>query len=165
MTSIIGRRSVIAAAAFVLLLGGCQTPRRMSPWTREQETVLRSEGFVSTERGWEFSVQDKLLFATDESRVEPAQEVIINRIAGQLLAVGISRATVEGHADDTGSIRHNERLSQQRAESVALVLEKAGFAPSSVRRIGLGARYPVDTNETDEGRRENRRVVILIPTP
>lgn len=159
------RRVSISLLLLALLVGGCQTTGRPGAWSRAQQTYLRGEGFVTTDRGWEFSMNDKLTFPTDRSEVLPAQKATILRIARGLLGVGIRHATVEGHADDTGGTHHNQRLSEQRAAAVAAMLVAGGFGRADVDTVGLGERFPVESNETPEGRQENRRVVILIRTP
>ncbi|WP_447728748.1 OmpA family protein [Sphingomonas koreensis] len=163
MSSFVRTSLFLALAA--LILSGCQMSKDKSPWTRAQRAVFTSEGFTETDRGWEFSINDRLLFATDESTVLPAQVGSIRRIAGRLLGVDIRHAAVEGHADGSGGAEHNQRLSERRAAAVAEVLAGSGFAPSAVSTVGLGDRFPVETNATVEGRRENRRVVILITAP
>lgn len=158
-------RTSLLLTILALVLGGCQMSKKASPFTRAQLAVLTSEGFTETDRGWEFSINDRLLFATDESIVLPEQVASIHRISGRLLGVGIRRAAVEGHADRTGSAEHNQRLSERRAAAVAEVLVEAGFPTEGVSTAGLGDRFPVEDNGTAEGRRENRRVVILITAP
>ena len=134
-------------------------------WTGEQIATLRAAGFVDTPRGWEFGMSDRLLFATDESRIIAAQATIITRIASRLVAVNIHHASVEGHTDTTGSVSHNDALSVRRASAVAEALDLGGFERRNVNVVGLGQRYPVESNATANGRRENRRVVILITAP
>lgn len=158
-------RTGLWLAVLALVLGGCQMSKNGSRFTRAQLAVLTSEGFAETQRGWEFSINDRLLFDTDESAVLPDQSARIRRVAGRLLAVGIRRAAVEGHADDTGSAEHNQRLSERRAATVAQVLVSAGFPATGVSTVGLGERFPIEDNGTTAGRRENRRVVILIAAP
>lgn len=163
MSSFLRTGLLLAFAA--LILGGCQMSKDKSPWTRAQRAMFVEEGFSETDRGWEFSINDRLLFATDESTVLPQQAGSIRRIAGRLLGVDIRRATVEGHADGSGGAEHNQRLSERRAAAVAEVLVASGFAQSEVTTVGLGDRFPIESNDTVEGRRENRRVVILITAP
>ncbi len=67
----------------LLLLAACQTMADHGGWTRAQIAALRSDGFVKTPRGWEFGMQDRLLFATDESDIRPEQVTIIRRITGE----------------------------------------------------------------------------------
>lgn len=158
-------RTALFLALAALVLGGCQMSKDKSPWTRAQRAVFVEEGFAETDRGWEFSINDRLLFATDESIVLPEQAGSIRRISGRLLGVGIRHAAVEGHADGSGGAEHNQRLSERRAAAVAEVLAASGFDKSAVTTTGLGDRFPVESNATVEGRRENRRVVILITAP
>ncbi len=163
MFSFLRTSLLLALAAFAV--AGCQMSKDGSRFTRAQLAVLTSEGFTETDRGWEFSINDRLLFETDDSNVRPEQAASIRRIGGRLLAVGIRHAAVEGHADGTGSTEHNQRLSERRAAEVAAVLVAGGFAPADVSAVGLGERFPIDSNRTADGRRENRRVVILITAP
>lgn len=158
-------RTSLFLALVALFLGGCQMSKDKSPWTRAQRAMFVSEGFKETDRGWEFSISDRLLFASDDSTVLPAQAGSVRRIAGRLLSVDIRNATVEGHADGSGAADHNQRLSERRAAAVAEVLVASGFDKSAVSTMGLGDRFPIESNDTVEGRRENRRVVILIATP
>lgn len=158
-------RTALFLALAALVLGGCQMSKDKSPWTRAQRAMFMEEGFSETDRGWEFSINDRLLFATDESTVLPQQAGSIQRIAGRLLAVDIRHAAVEGHADGSGGAEHNQRLSERRAAAVAEVLVGSGFDKAAVSTTGLGDRFPIESNATAEGRRENRRVVILISTP
>lgn len=163
MSSFVRTGLLLALAA--LILGGCQMSKDKSPWTRAQRAMFVEEGFAETARGWEFSINDRLLFATDESTVLPQQAGSIRRIAGRLLGVDIRHAAVEGHADGSGGAEHNQRLSERRAAAVAEVLVASGFAQAAVTTVGLGDRFPIESNDTVEGRRENRRVVILITAP
>ncbi len=162
---VFGRISIILAAMMALLLGGCATPPPPSKWSVEQLAMLKEENFVQTARGWEFTVDDRLLFATDESQPDASQTETIVRIATRLLTVGIQHAEVEGHTDKTGTIEYNDQLSKRRADAVAGLLTANGFAAENVRATGLGERFPVETNASATGRRENRRVVILITAP
>ena len=79
-----------------------------------------------------------------------------------LLGVQIDAARVEGHTDTTGTKAFNDMLSRKRAESVAEAMVEAGMPRQNLRIEGLGSRYPILPNTTEENRRENRRVVIII---
>jgi OOP family OmpA-OmpF porin len=158
-----GRRRVhwFLPLAAAIALAACQTagPPHL---TQRQVAALQAQGFERTPRGWEFGVQDRLLFPVDESGLSPKERDTARRLAEALLGVGIAQATLEGHADDTGSADHNLRLSRERAEAVAKEMQASGFPAAGLTIIGLGEKYPVDTNRTPKGRRENRRVVVLI---
>lgn len=155
-----------AAISLSLLAAACATTPRPAPlFTPQQEAVLRANRFVETDRGWEFSANDKLLFPFDDSKLKADQVPVLQAIAGRLDAVAIMHATVEGHTDATGTAAYNEQLSIRRAGAVAEALISGGFSREGIKVEGLGSRYPVESNDTREGREENRRVVILITTP
>lgn len=157
----LARTGLFTALFAMLALTGC-TMSRDGGFNRAQRATLTAEGFRQTDRGWEFSANDRLLFATDDSAVHSEQSSAIRRIAGRLSQVGLRRAAVEGHADDTGSAQHNEQLSKRRADAVAAEMVAGGFPAAGLTTIGLGDSFPVESNRTREGRQQNRRVVILI---
>src|SRR5690606_38044445 len=69
---------------------------------------------------------------------------------------------IQGHTDDTGDAQNNNELSQSRADRVAAFLQEAGIASDRSTSVGYGSSRPVDTNSTDAGRAQNRRVQIEI---
>jgi outer membrane protein OmpA-like peptidoglycan-associated protein len=69
---------------------------------------------------------------------------------------------VFGHTDNVGSTAANQRLSEQRAESVVGSLESFGVARARMQPRGFGYTQPVASNDTPEGRAQNRRVEIRI---
>jgi OOP family OmpA-OmpF porin len=152
------------AIAILLGLASCATAQG-GGWTAKQIATLRGAGFVHTDRGWEFNVSDRLLFPTDDSDINADQATTIGSMAQHLLAVDVRHAEVEGHTDRTGTTQYNDALSVRRAAAVASVMERAGFAHDNLKVVGLGERFPVETNATAAGRQENRRVVILITAP
>ncbi len=72
---------------------------------------------------------------------------------------------VRGYADASGSEQVNLRLSQQRADTVAKALQIRGVPVQHIRAKGYGAQKPVASNNTPEGRAQNRRVEIEFPYP
>ncbi len=70
---------------------------------------------------------------------------------------------IEGHTDSTGSKELNERLSQERAESIEKYLVANSLIPDEkISAKGLGDSKPISTNKTPEGRSQNRRVDVII---
>lgn len=146
-------------------LAACQTvqPRpHQAGFTPQQVATLQQQGFEPAGDDWQFGMADRLLFGTDESTLIPEQEAAINRISRILVAVDIRGARVEGHTDSTGSASYNEALSARRAQAVADALVNGGMARQAMRVVGMGARAPVESNHLASGRRENRRVVIIV---
>ncbi len=70
---------------------------------------------------------------------------------------------VEGHTDNIGSKGYNLSLSEKRAESVKAYLTSQGIDGSRISTEGLGFEFPVATNNSNEGRQQNRRVEIILP--
>jgi outer membrane protein OmpA-like peptidoglycan-associated protein len=70
--------------------------------------------------------------------------------------------TIEGHTDSTGDAAYNVDLSKKRAEAVGKYLIKNGIEPDRLSYEGYGSKYPVDTNDTVDGRARNRRVEFLL---
>lgn len=69
---------------------------------------------------------------------------------------------VEGHTDDRGSNPYNDRLSLMRAEAVKNYLVSRGISPDRIKTVGYGKRKPIAPNDTEFGRRLNRRTEIVI---
>ena len=69
----------------------------------------------------------------------------------------IKRMSIEGHTDDRGALEMNNRLSQERADSVMKYLTTHGIDESRLEAHGYGPSKPIETNETDAGRQKNRR--------
>ncbi|HMU03339.1 MAG TPA: OmpA family protein, partial [Saprospiraceae bacterium] len=69
---------------------------------------------------------------------------------------------ITGHTDNVGNDEANMELSLNRAKSVALALEKSGIDPSRIKYEGKGETIPRDTNDTPQGRQNNRRTEFII---
>jgi outer membrane protein OmpA-like peptidoglycan-associated protein len=69
---------------------------------------------------------------------------------------------VEGHTDSTGTVEFNQKLSEQRANSVREYLVQQGLDAGSITSTGLGQGMPVAENTTAQGRQKNRRVEIIV---
>jgi len=70
--------------------------------------------------------------------------------------------SIVGYTDSTGSDAYNQELSEKRASSVGQYLQGRGIAPYRIRTSGMGKRDPIASNDTPEGRAQNRRVTIQI---
>jgi OOP family OmpA-OmpF porin len=69
---------------------------------------------------------------------------------------------VAGHTDSIGTERYNQKLSERRAESVIKYLADRGIARDRFTATGFGETLPVTSNETEDGRKQNRRVQVKI---
>lgn len=103
-----------------------------------------------------------ILFDTDSDRLKPESAPVIQSIAKGLETNPNLKLLIEGHTDSVGNAAHNMDLSRRRAEAVKSVL--VGQFNIDVGRLstaGLGATKPIDTNDTPQGRAQNRRVELV----
>lgn len=149
--------------ASLFFLTACQTATSKKAGLSPAEiAVLKKEGFVQSAEGWEFSASEKLLFGSDEAVLTQSARQTVERIARLLISMEILNLRVDGHTDTTGSQTYNDQLSLRRAQAVAEAIETAGMPSGGMKVRGLGSRMPVVSNQTAEGRAQNRRVVLVI---
>jgi len=102
-------------------------------------------------------------FDFDKDEVKFLYHEDIEKVANLLKAYPMTNAELEGHTDSIGTEEYNMTLSRQRAESVKKYLaEKMGIDASRISTVGYGESFAIDTNETEEGRQNNRRVMANI---
>lgn len=147
---------------FAALLAACQSLPDHRGFSREQVAVLQAEGFVETPLGWELNMPERLLFPSNESAVPVEQQARIREVAQRLVSVGIATARIEGHTDSTGTSAYNLTLSQARAEAVAAPMRAGGMTFAADQIVGRGETLPLSSNDTAEGRQDNRRVVVIV---
>jgi outer membrane protein OmpA-like peptidoglycan-associated protein len=101
----------------------------------------------------------------NKSTIRPGSIAVIEEAAAKLKQYGNLGVVVEGHSDSKGSMQYNQKLSLRRAATVRDYLVQLGVARDRIVVIGQGASEPVATNETPEGRAQNRRVVLIVYQP
>jgi outer membrane protein OmpA-like peptidoglycan-associated protein len=104
----------------------------------------------------------ELLFETDKSTLRSEHFATLNSIVDYLLLHPERFVRISGHSDNRGQESHNLTLSKQRADGVAKYLVSNGIDIGRVETFGLGSAKPIAENTTDEGRKKNRRVELLI---
>ena len=144
------------------LLAACATVPAKPAFNKAQVAAMTEVGFQPVGENFELGLEDRVLFAVDKSDLNPEANAVLGRIAGALLKVGIRGAAVIGHTDSTGAPDYNLALSQRRAATVKAGLAAAGMDAARIRDQGVGEAQPVASNDTDEGRAQNRRVVIVV---
>jgi len=105
---------------------------------------------------------DALRFLPDQAVLLPEERPRLDRIATALDRIDDARFLIVGHTADIGSAESQQRLSEQRAQTIAEELVGRGVDPNRLDLQGRGGTQPVATNATEEGRRRNRRVEIYI---
>ncbi len=117
-----------------------------------------------TSRGLMFTLGD-VLFENAESSLKPASLANLDRLVGFLQQYPDRTVSIEGHTDSVGSEDFNLKLSQARADSVRAALVERGLDGENMQAVGLGEEFPVAENNSESGRRQNRRVEIIILNP
>lgn len=105
-------------------------------------------------------VLNNVHFEFNRADLLPDSRALLNKVAKSLLDQPSVRIEVAGHTDSIGSDAYNLSLSQKRADSVRRYLVSQGVKANSIFAKGYGERQPVATNDTDQGRADNRRVEI-----
>ena len=102
-------------------------------------------------------------FDLDRTDVKAQYKKDLEKVANLLKAYPKINVELEGHTDSTGTDEYNMNLSTRRAENVKKELvEKFNIDASRISTSGFGESIPLDTNDTEEGRQNNRRVVAQI---
>jgi OOP family OmpA-OmpF porin len=110
----------------------------------------------------EVLVFNKLLFQTGQAVLSPLSYPELNIVAMYLKADKKTRIEIYGHTDNQGDEIKNKALSKDRAKAVADYLIIKGVKPENVMYEGFGSEKPVDSNETESGRKSNRRVEFIL---
>ncbi|MGD2115303.1 MAG: OmpA family protein [Acidobacteriota bacterium] len=106
--------------------------------------------------------ESDVLFDVDSALLEPSSRGTLDRVVQVLLEHPKTAIVVQGHTDATGSEEHNQALSERRAGAVKNYLIGRGADPGRITAVGYGEGFPVASNETESGRRLNRRVDLLL---
>lgn len=103
-----------------------------------------------------------VFFETGSAELKPASRVELNRLKTLLEENPQLRIQINGHTDNVGSEADNQQLSEDRARAVYQYLINQGIDEQRLRYKGFGESRPIASNETDEGRRQNRRTEFEI---
>jgi outer membrane protein OmpA-like peptidoglycan-associated protein len=103
-----------------------------------------------------------VLFDTGKYSLRPLAREKLAKVAGIVAGHPGLRLNVEGYTDSVGGDDYNQHLSEQRGSAVRDYLTQSGMAPASVTSEGFGKAQPVASNDTAQGRQQNRRVEIVI---
>jgi peptidoglycan-binding protein ArfA len=101
-------------------------------------------------------------FVTDGYALDPSDSAELDPIAAAIKACPTAKVTVIGHTDNTGNDAINNPLSANRAKAVADYLVSQGVSADAVASKGAGSSEPVASNDTEEGRTQNRRTEIKV---
>jgi len=114
-----------------------------------------------TARGLVVNMSD-VLFDTDKFTLRPLAREKLAKVAGIVSGHPSLRLDVEGYTDSVGTDEYNQKLSERRGAAVRDYLTEAGMTGASVSSKGFGEAMPVASNDTAQGRQQNRRVELVI---
>lgn len=134
---------------------GSRMDKQAKELAKIAETKRTEEGLVTKLKG-------DILFDTGKATLKPEARNNLREMASIMKKYPENVLMVKGFTDNTGSSVVNEKLSQQRAEAVKQELLLAGLGEQSISAQGLGPAFPIANNETNEGRKSNRRVEIEV---
>ena len=158
----LAQRQALAAEA--------ETARQAAAESEKEKQELRSRllqqlnsilAARDTARGLIANMSD-VLFKSGSYELFPGARERLAKISGVVLAYPGLHLEVEGHTDSIGSEEYNQSLSERRAQAVRDYLVQQGTAAGAIVARGLGMSEPVATNDTAEGRQQNRRVELIL---
>ena len=114
------------------------------------------------EEGIIINFNSGVLFGFDKSDLTPASVKSVEELATILNKYPDTDVLIEGHTDNKGSDEYNMNLSDKRAKTVSDYLRDKNIKSSRLRTVGYGEKQPVASNNSDEGRTQNRRVTFVI---
>jgi outer membrane protein OmpA-like peptidoglycan-associated protein len=116
---------------------------------------------TDTPRGLVVNMAD-VLFETNRYALSPDAQLKLAKLSGIIQAHPGLNLAIEGYTDTTGTPDYNLKLSQQRADAVRDFLVSQGLSGDTITSKGLGQADPVADNSTAAGRKQNRRVEIIV---
>jgi outer membrane protein OmpA-like peptidoglycan-associated protein len=113
-------------------------------------------------RGMVITLSGSVLFASNQSVLLPEAQTRLNQVSDALMQSKQRTILIEGHTDSRGSASTNMALSQRRADAVRDYLVSRGYPGDKVTARGIGPDRPIASNDSAEGRANNRRVEIVV---
>jgi outer membrane protein OmpA-like peptidoglycan-associated protein len=128
----------------------------------QAKAELRESDALKEEAGRMVISLSGVLFETGGTQLSELAQRRLETVVQALRAYPDRAIMVEGYTDAQGSEDSNQQLSQRRADAVREYLERRGIEPERLRSVGKGEGNPVASNDTAEGRANNRRVEIVV---
>lgn len=138
--------------------------RKMDKQAEEMGKVLGSEtAEVKREgEGIVINFKEKVLFGFDRSDLNSNAQANLTKLVDVLQKYPDTNIEIIGHTDSKGTDAYNQALSERRANAVVSYLRDRGISTTRLMAKGMGKTDPVATNDTEEGRAQNRRVEFVI---
>jgi outer membrane protein OmpA-like peptidoglycan-associated protein len=158
------RRKRALIGAGVGVLAGAAVGAYMDAQEARLREKLQGSGVQVTRVGDDIvlNMPGNVTFDVNRADINSRSYAVLNSVGLVLEEYSKTLIDVNGYTDSTGSVQHNMKLSQRRAENVASYLEEQGAIPSRLLAQGFGPQFPVADNATAQGRQLNRRVELVL---
>lgn len=169
------KKSALLIALTVGIVGavlGCATseppppgppPGQIGEIAKFDITAASSEDIANAlQRDGKVVISGGILFETDSAKLTSSAVDLVSKIANVMIQNPNLKVAVVGHTDSTGDFNYNIKLSERRANAIVNQLVKDGVASNRLAGVGVGPLSPVATNDTVEGRAQNRRVELVL---
>ncbi len=165
--AIIGKQAGNTAAGAIIgaAVGGTAGAligHNMDKQAEEMKQDLSNAKIERVREGIKITFSSGILFATNSYELQATAKENIVSLSKILNKYQDTNVIIEGDTDSEGSEEYNQRLSERRAQAVADYTRSAGVDGARITTVGRGETNPVASNETAEGRAQNRRVEIAI---
>jgi outer membrane protein OmpA-like peptidoglycan-associated protein len=141
---------------------GAVIGKKMDKQAKEIENKVPGAKVDRVGEGIVVEFNEKILFGYDRSDLSGSAEGNLDKLVNVLKEYPDTNIEIQGHTDSKGTDAYNQGLSEKRAGAVATYLRGRGVPAGRVTTKGYGETAPVATNDTDDGRAQNRRVNFLI---
>lgn len=112
------------------------------------------------------SAKIDITFDTNKFEIKPAHSAELDKVVAKMKKFPKATTVIEGYTDSVGTSTYNQKLSERRANAVKnYFIDKQGIAASRLKAVGYGESKPVVSNDTVEGRNQNRRVESVFTCP
>lgn len=167
MGAVIGKAAGNAGLGAIIgaVVGGTAGAIIGKKMDRQAEEIKQEVPGAKVERieeGITVEFSSAVLFGFDQSAISAAAQNTLNDLIKILNKYPDTDLEIQGHTDNTGTAKYNQGLSERRASSVANYLGSNGIALERLSTKGYGFSVPKYSNETADGRAQNRRVEFVI---
>ena len=141
---------------------GALIGRHMDKQAEELKNDLKGATVERVGEGIIITFDSGLLFDLDSYQLQQATKSNLDQLAKTLNKYEDTDILIEGHTDSSGEDNYNQTLSERRASEVEHYLQSQQVKGSRIKTEGYGEEQPLTSNETEAGRRSNRRVEVAI---
>ena len=153
----------ILAIVFSSFIAGCTPPGKIGEMSKfDIATASREDIAKALNKDGKVTISGGILFETDSARLNDNAEDIVSRVADVMKENPDLKIAVVGNTDNTGDFNYNIRLSERRARAFMDALINDGIKSNRLAAVGVGPINPVATNDTTDGRAQNRRVELVL---